>query len=385
MLKELGFYDKIKITLGLNAFGNMTNPIYILILIVSAAVLIMLGINLFLMLKPKKKEVDDGYLVLHQRFDALSQIVSNQLQQNREASDKASATVSQLMNEQLERSRQASERATLTVSQQVQSFTQNMTQIQEGMKRVHESVKDVSSFQDMLRSPKLRGIWGEQSLEASLNQYFSKDNYEIQHYFKSGEAVDAVLKLPNELLLPIDSKFNWENFQKMVNSQNDMDKEVSRKAFYSDVKKKVDEIAAKYLLPSEGTTDLALMYVPAETVYYEIINNIKDVDIPNYARGKKIFLVSPNTFALSVSAIRHWFKDFEFNKQTKNIMKRLDVVIKDSGKLADDFRKLGNHISNAKSSYDDSEKRLSLMVDRVKNVIEIGQQEEAERIEAPKV
>src|SRR3989344_9120331 len=258
--------------------------ISILIFVVSSATLILLGINVYMMMKPKKHEPDEKYLVLHQRFDALSQIVSNQLQQNREG-----------INEQLERSRQASERATLTVSQQVQSFTQNMTQIQENMKQMHESVKSVSSFQDIFKSPKLRGIWGEASLEAALNQYFSKDMYELQHYFKSGEAVDAVLNLPNGLILPIDSKFNWENFEKLVNAENDINKEIHRKSFYSDVKKKIDEISSKYLLPSEGTTDLALMYVPAETVYYEVINNIKDVDIPSYARSKRVFLVSPNT------------------------------------------------------------------------------------------
>ncbi|OGN04449.1 MAG: hypothetical protein A2746_01825 [Candidatus Yanofskybacteria bacterium RIFCSPHIGHO2_01_FULL_44_22] len=359
------------------------NPIYVLITVVLAAVLVMLGINLYLTLKPKKKEVDEGYIVLHQRFDALSQIVSNQLQQNREASDKASATVSQLINEQLERSRQASERATLTVSQQVQSFTQNMTQIQENMKQMHESVKSVSSFQDIFKSPKLRGIWGEASLEAALNQYFSKDMYGLQHYFKSGEAVDAVLNLPNGLILPIDSKFNWENFEKMVNADNDMQKEIHRKSFFSDVKKKIDEIASKYLLPSEGTTDVALMYVPAETVYYEVINNIKDMDIPSYARSKKVFLVSPNTFALSVSAIRHWFKDVEFNKQTKEVMKRLERIYTDSNKLAEDFQRLGKHIENTKSAYDSSEKRLSLMADRVKNVVEIGERDSVEKIEAP--
>ncbi|MEK7121537.1 MAG: DNA recombination protein RmuC, partial [Patescibacteria group bacterium] len=254
--------------------------ISVLIFIVSSATLILLGINVYLMMKPKKQEPDEKYLVLHQRFDALST----------------------MMNDQLEKNRQAGERATLTVSQQVQSFTRNMTQIQENMKQMHESVKSVSSFQDIFKSPKLRGIWGEASLEAALNQYFSKDMYELQHYFKSGEAVDAVLNLPNGLILPIDSKFNWENFEKMVNAENDIQKDIYRKSFYSDVKKKIDEIASKYLLPSEGTTDLALMYVPAETVYYEVINNIKDVDIPSYARSKRVFLVSPNTFALSISA-----------------------------------------------------------------------------------
>ena len=359
--------------------------ISVLIFVVSSATLILLGINVYMMMKPKKQEPDEKYLVLHQRFDALSQVVSSQLTQNREASDRASATVSQLINEQLERSRQASERATLTVSQQVQSFTQNMTQIQENMKQMHESVKSVSSFQDIFKSPKLRGIWGEASLEAALNQYFSKDMYGLQHYFKSGEAVDAVLNLPNGLILPIDSKFNWENFEKMVNADNDIQKDIHRKSFYSDVKKKIDEIASKYLLPSEGTTDLALMYVPAETVYYEVINNIKDVDIPSYARSKRVFMVSPNTFALSISAIRHWFKDVEFNKQTKEVMKRLERIYTDSNKLAEDFQRLGKHIDNTKSAYDSSEKRLSLMADRVKNVVEIGEKEDVKKIEAPKV
>ncbi len=333
----------------------------VLMVIVASAVLIMLGINLYYLLKPKKEDASE-YVVLHQRLDAFSNLI----------------------HDELERNRQTSERATLSVHQQVQGFTQGMTKLQENLKQVHESVKDVSSFQNIFKSPKLRGIWGEMSLEAALAQYFSKDLYGIQHYFKSGEAVDAILKLPNDLILPIDAKFNWENFEKMVNAENDINKEIFRKSFYSDVKRKIDEISSKYILPSEGTTDVALMYVPAETVYYELINNIKDADIPSYARSKKVFMVSPNTFALSVSAIMHWVKDVQINKQTKDIMKRLDRIAADGGKLADDFRKLGNHISNAKSSYDDSEKRLSLMVDRVKNVVEIGENE-ASKIDAPKV
>lgn len=338
----------------------MTNSIFLITLVVSSATLVLLGINLYMMTKPKKQEPDEKYLLMHQRLDAISTAVSDQLEKNR----------------------QSAMQATLAVNQQVQNFTQGMTRLHENLKQVQESVKNVSSFQDIFKSPKLRGTWGEASLEAALNQYFSRDMYKLQYYFKSGEAVDAALNLPNNLILPIDSKFNWENFEKMVNAETDMNKEIYRKSFYGDVKKKIDEIAAKYILPSEGTTDLALMYVPAETVYYEMINNIKDVDIPNYARAKKVFLVSPNTFALSVSAIRHWFKDVQINQQTKEIMKRLDRIATDGGKLADDFRKLGNHISNARSAYDDSEKRLSLMVDRVKNVIEIGEKEEIKSLEA---
>jgi len=153
----------------------MPNPINILMVIVGLALVVMLGINLYLMVQSRKKppeKPDEKYLGLNQRFDALTQV----------------------MNDQLERGRQSSERATLTVHQQVQSFTQNMTQIQESMKQGHESVKGVSSFQEIFKSPKLRGIWGEQSLEASLQQYFSRDLYEMQHYFRSGDAVDAVVE-----------------------------------------------------------------------------------------------------------------------------------------------------------------------------------------------
>ena len=336
------------------------NPLLVLMTVVSGAVLVMVGINLFYMLKSRRNTDNNAshYMVLHQRLDSFTN----------------------LMNKQLEQNRQSSERASLAVHQQVQSFTQGMTQLHENMKQMHDSVKNVSSFQDILRSPKLRGQWGEMSLEAALSQYFVKDAYDTQYYFKSGEAVDAILKLPNGTILPIDAKFNWDNFEKMVNAGNDMDKEVFRKSFYSDVKKKIDEIASKYILPSEGTTDLALIYVPAETVYYELINNIKDVDIPSYARGKKIFMVSPNTFALSVSAIMHWFKDVQFSKQTKEIIQRLARIATDGDKLGENFRKLGKHISDSKSAYEDTEKRLSLMVDRVKNIVETGDNKEQEKI-----
>jgi DNA recombination protein RmuC len=331
--------------------------------VVGSIIVILLGVNLYLTLKARKQGSGDQYLVLHQRLDSFSKLI----------------------NDQLESNRQSAMQATLSVHQQVQNFTQGMTQLQETVKQVQASVQSVSSFQDIFKSPKLRGIWGEASLEAALGQYFSRDLYGIQHYFKSGEAVDAVLKLPNDLLLPIDSKFNWENFEKMVNAESKTNEEIYRKQFFIDVKKKIDEIATKYILPSESTTDLALMYIPAETVYYELINSIKDVDIPAYARSKKVYLVSPNTLALSISAIMHWFRDVEVTKRTGDIIKRLERIAQDGTKLGDDFRRLGKHISDARSSYDDTEKRLSLMVGRVQTVIRAGSlEDDPKEIDIPK-
>lgn len=316
----------------------------------------------------KKSELEQNFQLFSQRLDTMNNSMNQALRDTLK-----------MINDQLENSRQSSERSSQIVHRQVEGFTSGLTQLTENLKQVHQSVKDVSSFQDIFKSPKLRGIWGEASLEASLAQYFPRESYQSQYYFKSGEAVDVILRLPNKLILPIDSKFNWENFEKMINADNDLNREMHKKTFFSDVKKKVEEIATKYILSSEGTTDFALMYIPAETVYYEIINNIKDVDIPAYARAKKVFLTSPNTFGLSVSAIMHWLKDIQLSRQTKDIMKRLERIATDGRKLGDDFRRLGKHLSDARGSYDDSEKRLGLMIDRVENVIELGEGEAQEK------
>ena len=166
----------------------------------------------------------------------------------------------------------------------------------------------------------------------------------------------------------------------MTQAEDDINRDVFRKSFLADIKKKIDEIATKYIRPSEDTVDLALMYVPAEGVYYEIVNQIKEADISAYARSKKIILVSPNTFYLTLSAIQHWFRDVQITKQTQEIIKRLNWINKDAQKLDHSFKRLGKHLSDAQSSYSDSEQRLELMVNRVQKVT--GGEKEAVEVES---
>lgn len=334
-------------------------PLIIIIVLLGVLAGVM-GYVIRLLRRPKEEKPDQSSLLLGQRLEALAQQVGQQLEQ----------------------SRQASERSAGSVSAQVQNFTKGMEQLRQEVSRVQEQVQQVVSFQDIFRSPKLRGNWGEYSLESALAQYFPRGSWRMQHMFASGDMVDAILELPNGLLLPIDSKFNWENFQKMVQADNDIATAGYRKQFLSDVKKKVDEIAAKYLMPDEGTTDFALMYVPAEAVYYEIINNIGEADVGEYGRKKKIILCSPNTFYLTITAVQHWFRDSQFSQQTQDIMKRLAAVMKDADRLSDDFRKLGGHLSDASSAYERSEKKLGHLVQRTQKVIEMSTEEDA-RIDSP--
>jgi DNA recombination protein RmuC len=275
-----------------------------------------------------------------------------------------------LMISQLKEIRDTQNGVSREMHSQIQSFTKETVQIREDLKQIQEKVKDVSSFQEIFKSPKLRGQWGEASLEHILSQHFPKELYQRQYLFPSGEQVDFVLKLPNGRILPIDSKFSSENFERMIHS-NDQEKEFYRQEFLKDVKKRIDEVSRKYILPQEGTVDFALMYIPAEAIYYEIVFHLREEDISKYAWSKKVVLTSPNTIYLTLKTIEHWFRDTQISKKTQEILKRLAKIYIDSQKLMNDFRKLGNHLKNATSAYESSEKRLFLFSERVERLTKI--------------
>jgi len=287
--------------------------------------------------------------------------------------------LSDLMISQLNVVRSSFDGTSRAMNDQIRNFTLEATQIKEELKQVKSSVKDVSSFQDIFKAPKLRGQWGESSLDNILSQHYPKEMYEAQHYFSSGEAVDFVLKLPDGRLLAIDSKFPSESFTKMTNANSEIEKNEARRTFISDIKREIDDISLKYILPSEGTLEMAIMYIPAEAVYYEIINSApleSNGDLVAYAIKKRIILTSPNMLYLTLNTIEHWLRDTQISKKTGEIIKRLGKVRQDSNKLADDFRKLGKHLSDAHSAYEESEKRLSLMAGRMNNLIDDNEKTE---------
>jgi DNA recombination protein RmuC len=252
--------------------------------------------------------------------------------------------------------------------QQISSFTKETVQIREELRQVQETMQSISSFQEIFKSPKLRGEWGEASLEHILSDYFPKELYQSQYLFSSGEQVDFVLKLPNGKLLPIDAKFFSENFGKMIEAKNEAERDIFQKKFIQDIKFNIDKIASKYILPSENTVDFALMYIPAEAIFHQIMFNLREKEISEYARRKRVTLTSPNTINLILFTILHWFRDTQVSKKTQEILRRLSRIQLDAERLLEDFRKLGNHLRNATSAYDSSERRLLLFTDRVEKL-----------------
>ena len=252
------------------------------------------------------------------------------------------------------------------IQKKMEKFITGITQMEKDFEQIQKTMEGVSSFQEIFKSPKLTGDWGEASLDLLLSQYFpDSGRYEAQHQFKSGEKVDFVLKLPNEKYLPIDVKYPQDTFRQYIHEPNPENKEAIRKDLVAKVKKDIDDISSKYILPNEETVDFAMMYIPAESLYYEIVSK---EDIETYARNKKVVLASPNNFILHIAIIQHWFKDADINNRTDLIIKRLQGVAADGGKLKASFRILGGHITKAQNSYEDTDKRLGLLVDRVAKV-----------------
>ncbi|MDD5430851.1 MAG: DNA recombination protein RmuC [Candidatus Pacebacteria bacterium] len=327
----------------------------ILIVILVAIVAGFAGIFWYLKNQGEKKPKEDAML-------SLQNFLQNQLN-----------AINNTVNERLKENRESSERTGSDIHKQITAFAVGVTSMGESLKQVDSSLKDVSSFQQIFKTPKLRGNWGELALNHILSQYFPKEMFSTQYYFKSKEAVDAVLKLPDGKLLPIDSKFPKENYERMIGLENEGEREIAKKQFGLDVKREVDDIAQKYILPSEGTLDCAFMYIPAEAVFFEINNSFSDV--VEYARSKKVILASPNTFYLMLQVVQRWARDLQISKQTQNYIKRMNRIVEDAKKLEDDFSKLGKHLSDARSSYDSSDKRLDMLKERTESLMELGEGE----------
>ncbi|MEX0622116.1 MAG: DNA recombination protein RmuC [Candidatus Woykebacteria bacterium] len=214
------------------------------------------------------------------------------------------------------------------------------------MSEIGRSMKDL---QDFLRSPKLRGNIGEQVLKELLGQFLPKESFHLQYRFRSGEIVDAAIKTESGII-PIDSKFPMENFKQMMKAEGEAEKKVYEKEFGRDVKKHIDDISKKYILPEEGTIDYALMYVPSEPVYYEIMSNMPELS--DYAHKKRVLPVSPSTFYAYMRAILMSFEGKKIEERARAILAALRGIKGDSEKFGDALRVLTKHINDTKNTSD---------------------------------
>ncbi|MCK9432699.1 MAG: DNA recombination protein RmuC [Candidatus Omnitrophica bacterium] len=279
--------------------------------------------------------------------------------------------ISSQVNERLNQMNQSLQEANKIISQNLGSATsvfgnvkEQLGKLEQTNNQIIEISRDISSLQELLRAPKFRGTMGETFLENLLSQVLPKEHYQVQYRFKSSDAVDAVIKL-GERLVPVDAKFSLENFQRMTGAADEQVKESFRKKFIQDIKNRINEIAVKYILPAENTYDFALMYIPAENVYYEVI--IKE-DIFTYSMAKKVIPVSPNTFYAYLQVICLGLRGLKVEENAKAILKSLGALGVETERFKEDFNILGNHLLNANTKYADAQKRFDKFSERLTSI-----------------
>ena len=245
--------------------------------------------------------------------------------------------------------------------------------LKKNLGEMSEVGKGIRSLQEFLQSPKLRGNIGEQVLTDMIGQTFPKNSFHLQYSFKSGVKVDAVLKTDAGLLC-IDSKFPMENFSLLHKGETEAIRNQAKKDFIADVKKHVNDISRKYILPEEGTMDFALMYIPSESVYYEIANM---QELMEYARKVRVYPVSPNTLYAHLQVLLLSFQGKELEQKSRQVFQLLRAIQKDYGKVDENLSVLGRHITNAHNSMSSVSSAFGLMGQKLSQTHTLGEPQDA--------
>jgi DNA recombination protein RmuC len=267
----------------------------------------------------------------------------------------------QMVNQQLQNSSGQIGQRLDSAREVISKVSERLGELSKTSEQIHEVGKNIASLQEILRPPKLRGGLGEQFLGELLSQILPSEFFTLQHTFSSGERVDAVVRI-GEKLVPIDSKFPLDNFKRVIECKTDEERKTCQKIFYRDVRKHIDDIASKYILPQEGTYDFALLYIPAENVYYETITKDEsfgeEKGVLNYALTKRVIPVSPNSFYAYLQVIILGLKGLQIEKDALKIQALLSGLKKEIGGFQEDFQLVGKHITNALNKFEEARRRL---------------------------
>jgi len=249
----------------------------------------------------------------------------------------------QTLIEWLKTQQEVSQQTSRVINERLDRAAQVIAEVQKSLGEMSEIGRGMRDLQEFLRSPKIRGNIGEQVLKEILGQMLPRQSFHLQYTFRSGATVDAAIKTTSGII-PVDSKFPLENFRKMNKAESEVEKRAAEKEFVKDVKNHIDTISSKYILTEEGTIDYALMYIPSEAVYYEVVNN---PDLFDYAGKKRVLPVSPMTFYAYLRAILASFEGQKIEQKAKQILATLRAIQKDYQKVEGSLSVLSRHLQNA--------------------------------------
>ncbi len=339
-----------------------------------ALILILTAAIVFLLLRGGHRQPGaetDTLQLMQQQIDSLRRDTAEALANTNRLLSQQTTDINFQLNQRLGSIERALTDTTGQVGQRLDSAVRvirdvsaTMGELSRASQQILEVGRNISSLQDILRTPKLRGVVGEVFLQNLLEQVVP-DHYQTQYRFLNGEKVDAVISI-GDRLVPIDAKFPLENFRLLLAAGDDAERRSLRRRFATDVKKHIDAIASKYILPDEGTFDFAMMYIPAENVYYELISAESEEaeNINGYALARRVIPVSPASLYAYLQVIVLGLRGMQVERRAQEITSHLSRLQADLNRFRTEFDQLGTHLSHARNKYEEAAKRLVRLEDK---------------------
>lgn len=304
---------------------------------------------------------------LSEEVGRLSQLLSSQL-----------SALSEQVGKQLSSTAQLLQRQEGTLGQRlsgvqgvVADVKEKLGTLEEASRRIAELAQDISTLQDILQAPKARGGLGEWLLSELLAQVLPREAYALQYEFRGGEKVDAAIFLPG-MTVPVDAKFPLAAFRKLLSASTPDERKRCKRALIRDAKKHVDAIAEKYIRPGEGTGDFALMYVPAEGVFLELITPDEGIEegFVDYAWSRRVIPCSPNTFYAYLQSVALGLRGLSLAENVNRVLGELREVSDKLSEVQRSYATLGGHLRNAQGKYEQVGRDLEALSARLARLAE---------------
>jgi len=329
------------------------------IILVLIGVMAVFAVVFWVMMKKALAPKDDS-----SDKDRSALMLQEQLKDIKEALHKTNLDIRNTLDNRIGESTKAMQSQIGHSAKIISEVTEKLTKLDETNKQVIGFAGQLQSLQNILTNPKQRGVLGEYYLETVLKNVLPPGRFQMQYKFADGDIVDAVIFLDKDKMLPIDSKFSLENYNRIVNETNHAEKEKLEKLFKQDLKNRIDE-TSKYIRPSENTTDFAFMFIPSEGIFYDLLINqvgavkTSTVDLIEYAfRQKKVIIVSPTTFMAYLQTVLQGLRALQIEESAKEIRKRVEDLSRHLGVYEEFMKKLGVNLATTVSTYNSSYKEL---------------------------
>ena len=353
------------------------------VLVVAGVVLLLLLLvaNVWLITRSQRsvQPTDEtGVGLLKQDLQGLHQLLSQSHAQINERIDRNNQSLQANVHAQMRQS-----------SEIIKDVTERLTKLDETNRRVVDITSELKTLQNVLQNPKQRGVLGEYYLAQVLENVLAPSQYKLQHQFKDGAIVDAAIMLDKGKILPVDSKFSLENYNRLVDNSNGTERDQLIKQFKQDLKGRIDE-TAKYIRPSEGTMDFAFMFIPSEAIYYDLLVNqvgatqTTSRDLIEYAfRDKHVIIVSPTSFMAYLQTVIQGLRSLQIEEKAKDIQRRVAELSRHIGAHETYMQKLGSALGVTVGHYNVAHRELKKMDTDVVKIAGTVPQVESSIIDKP--